>query len=51
MLYRLCTDFYISGDRALVQDWVRMCNTCQQNKTESLQPAGLLRSLDVPSQV
>jgi hypothetical protein len=51
MLYRLCTDFYIPGDRALVQDWVRMCSTCQRNKTESLQPAGLLRSLDVPSQV
>ena len=28
-LYRLRTDFYISGDHALVQDWVRVCSTCQ----------------------
>lgn len=27
------------------------CLTCQRNKTESLQPAGLLQPLDVPAQV
>jgi hypothetical protein len=30
---------------------VRSCTTCQRNKTETLQPAGLLQPLDVPSQV
>jgi hypothetical protein len=50
-LHRLRTDFYIPGDRALVQDWVRRCSTCQRNKTKTLQPAGLLQPLEVPSQV
>jgi hypothetical protein len=27
-LHRLRTDFYIPGDRSLVQDWVRSCTTC-----------------------
>ena len=50
-LHRLRTDFYIPGDRALVQDWVRRCSTCQRNKTETLRPAGLLQPLEVPSQL
>jgi len=50
-LHQLCSDFYIPGDRALVQDWVRSCSTCQRNKTETRQPAGLLQPLEVPSQV
>jgi len=50
-LHRLRSDFYIPGDRTLVQDWVRSCSTCQRNKTETLQPAGLLQPLEVPSQV
>ena len=32
-LHRLRADFYMPHDRALVQDWVRTCTTCQQNKT------------------
>jgi hypothetical protein len=44
-------DFYILGDRPLVQDWVRTYDTCQRNKTQALRPAGLLQPLDVPSQV
>ncbi|WVZ69650.1 hypothetical protein U9M48_018405 [Paspalum notatum var. saurae] len=50
-LHRLRLDFYIPGDRTLVQDWVRSCATCQRNKTETLRPAGLLQPLEVPSQV
>jgi hypothetical protein len=50
-LHRLRADFYIPGDRSLVQDWVRSCTTCQRNKSPALQPAGLLQPLDVPSQV
>ena len=48
-LHRLRADFYILGDRALVQDWVRNCTTCQRNKMETLQLAGLLQPLEVPS--
>jgi len=50
-LHRLRADFYIPGDKALVQDWVRACVTCQRNKTETQRPAGLLQPLEVPSQV
>jgi len=50
-LHRLRADFYIPGDRSLVQDWVRTCATCQRNKTEASQPAGLLQPLEVPDQV
>jgi hypothetical protein len=41
-LHRLRSDFYIPADRALVQSWVRTCTTCQRNKTETCQSAGLL---------
>ena len=27
-LHHLRSDFYIPGDRSLVQDWVRTCDTC-----------------------
>jgi hypothetical protein len=35
----------------VVEDFVRACTVCQRNKTEHLLPAGLLQSLQVPSQV
>jgi hypothetical protein len=50
-LHRLRADFYIPGDRSLVQDWVRSCEICQRNKMETLRPAGMLQPLEVPSQV
>jgi hypothetical protein len=50
-LHHLHADFFIPGDRALVQAWVRSCVMCQHNKTETLRPTGLLQPLDVPSQV
>jgi hypothetical protein len=50
-LHHLRADFFIPGDRALVQAWVQSCVTCQRNKTETLRPASLLQPLDVPSQV
>jgi len=50
-LHRLRSDFYIPGDCALVQDWVRACEVCQRNKTDAMRPAGLLQPLEVPSQV
>jgi hypothetical protein len=45
------SDFFMHRDRALVKDWVRSCVICQKNKTEALQPAGLLQPLEVPRQV
>lgn len=45
-LHRLRADFYFPGDRALVHDWVRSCVTCQQNKTSTQRPVGLLQPLD-----
>jgi hypothetical protein len=50
-LHRLRAEFYVPGDRTLVADWVWTCTTCQQNKTKTLQPTGLLQPLQVPSQV
>lgn len=50
-LHRLRRDFVIDGDRAIIRDFVRACSACQRNKTETLQPAGLLQPLQVPSQI
>jgi hypothetical protein len=50
-LHCLRTDFYILGNHALIQDFVWTCSTCQQKKTESLQPAMLPQPLYVLSQV
>jgi hypothetical protein len=50
-LHRLRADFHVPGARALVRDFVRACTTCQRNKTNQLQPAGLLQPLPVPSTV
>uniref|UniRef100_C6JRM2 Copine C-terminal domain-containing protein n=1 Tax=Sorghum bicolor TaxID=4558 RepID=C6JRM2_SORBI len=41
-LHRLRGDFYIRGDTTLVRDFMLSCSTCQRNKTETLQQAGLL---------
>jgi len=50
-LHRLRADFFIPGNRSLAQDFVRTCTRCQRNKTQAMQPAGLLQPLPVPSQV
>jgi transposase InsO family protein len=50
-LHRLCADFHFPTDRRVVQDFVRSCAVCQRNKTEHLQPGGLLQPLGVPSAV
>jgi hypothetical protein len=50
-LHRLQTDFHLPGARAIVQDFVRTCEVCQRNKTEHLQPVGLLCPLELPSAV
>jgi hypothetical protein len=45
------SDFLIPGDKALVQEFVRDCAVCQQNKTSHLRPSGLLQPLPVPSMI
>jgi hypothetical protein len=50
-LHRLRRDFHFPNMRHLVQDFVRVCPTCQQYKSEHLHPAGLLLPLPVPSVV
>jgi hypothetical protein len=50
-LHRLRAEFHVSSARALVRDFMRVCTTCQCNKTDQLQPASLLQSLPVPSMV
>jgi hypothetical protein len=50
-LHRLRADFHFPNDRRVVQDFVRSCAVCQRNKTEHLQPGGLLQPLGVPSAV
>jgi uncharacterized protein (DUF2342 family) len=47
----LRAEFYIPHDKRLVQDHVWACAMCQRNKTQTLQPAGLLQPLEVSSQV
>jgi hypothetical protein len=50
-LHRLRNDILIAGDKALVQEFVRDCAVCQQNKTSHLQPSGLLQPLPVPTMI
>jgi hypothetical protein len=50
-LHRLRADFHFPNDQVVVQDFVRTCVVCQRNKTEHLQPGGLLQPLDVPTTV
>ena len=48
-VHRLRADFHVPNDRVVVQDFVRACSVCQRNKSEHLQPGGLLQPLEVPS--
>ncbi|WVZ53447.1 hypothetical protein U9M48_004387 [Paspalum notatum var. saurae] len=50
-LHRFRRDFHMPSARAIIQDMVHHCITCQQNKTEHLHPAGLLMPLPVPTSV
>jgi hypothetical protein len=47
----LRVDFHVLGARALVAEFVRACDTWQQNKAVQLHPIGLLQPLDIPSAV
>jgi hypothetical protein len=50
-LHRLRRDFHFPNMKRIVQDFVRLCSTCQRYKSEHLHPAGLLLPLPVPQGV
>lgn len=39
------------GIKNHVKDFVRSCSVCQHHKSETLQPAGLLQPLSIPSHI
>ncbi|KAL8118331.1 hypothetical protein AgCh_016023 [Apium graveolens] len=48
---RLAANWYWPGMRKQVATYVKACLTCQQSKTSSLSPAGLLQPLPLPDKV
>lgn len=48
---RLAANCYWPNMRTQIAEYVRNCATCQQQKTSSLSPAGLLQPLPVPDKV
>ncbi|KAF8377757.1 hypothetical protein HHK36_031142 [Tetracentron sinense] len=50
-LQRIISLFYWPGLRKSVKDYIRGCDACQRNKTDSITPAGLLQPLPIPTRV
>ncbi|KAL4559367.1 hypothetical protein LXL04_031505 [Taraxacum kok-saghyz] len=48
---RIRRDFYWKGWKKAIQDYIRNCVVCQRNKWETLQPAGLLQPLTIPTMI
>lgn len=48
---RVRRGFYWKGWKKTIKEFVSNCQVCQQNKWETLQPAGLLQPLPVPTQI
>lgn len=48
---RVRRDFYWKGWKKTIQDYIRNCVVCQRNKWETLQPAGLLQPLPIPTAI
>ena len=48
-LHRVHTEFFWRHMKTQVRDYIRACPTCQRNKTEHMQPAGLLQPLPIPT--
>lgn len=50
-LHRITRDFFWTGMRRDVVNYVSSCLTCQRHKVEQLQPAGLLQPLPIPHHI
>jgi hypothetical protein len=50
-LSRIKREFYWPGLRTAVRTFVRECDVCQRNKSETLHPAGLLQPLPIPDRI
>lgn len=48
---RVRRGFYWKGWKKTIQDYIRNCVVCQRNKWETLQPAGLLQPLPIPTAI
>ena len=49
--HRLKMGFYWLGMKGDIKSFVAQCNTCQQNKYETLSPPGLLQPLPIPHKI
>jgi hypothetical protein len=50
-LHRAKLDFYWPGMRSDLKHYLKLCDTCQRNKAETVLPAGLLQPLPIPTRV
>ena len=44
-------DFYWKGWKKSIQEFVSTCQVCQKNKWETVQPAGLMQPLTIPTKI
>lgn len=50
-LQRIRANFYWTGKRRTVREFIVACDVCQRHKSEQCAPTGLLQPLPVPNQV
>ena len=48
---RIAPSFYWVGMKKDIRDYIRCCDTCQRNKSDTLTPIGLLQPLQIPDRV
>ena len=48
---RVKREFFWKNLKGDVRQYVKECDSCQRNKVENVNPAGLLQPLDIPSHV
>ena len=51
MTARICSQFYWPNMQNDIRSYVQQCTICQQAKTETTHPPGLLQPLPIPNQV